>query len=78
MNNGEEKIFAYWIINSVNNGTKSIWMYLGEVDDGSEYYYKIRISNSDFPKSKYVPSEEETKIEQERKKRLNDTKNNSF
>lgn len=78
MNNGEEEVFAYWTINSLHNGTKYIWIFLGEVDDGSEYYYKLRISNSDFPKSEYEPTEDEIKLEKEKQERINKIKSSSF
>lgn len=78
MNNGYEKNFSSWRIESPNNGTKSIGIYIGEVSSGSEYYYRILIHNDAFPKNAYKPTKEEIEQEKKEKERRDNIIKNSF
>lgn len=72
-NEGEEFTYAF-----LHVGTKSVSIKLGETYSGSEYYYEVYISNSEYPKKKHEPTPEEKarmKKEDEERQRII---NNSF
>lgn len=61
-NEDEEFLYKKWVI-----GSKMIFIQFGEVYSGSEYYYRVAITNSDFP-TKEDPEEiaQKEKIEKEK------------
>lgn len=66
-NEGDEFMYERWEI-----GDKSIYIQFGEVSSGSEYYYRIIITNSKFPTKKDTKEEEKNrqkeKVEKEKEK----------
>lgn len=55
-NEGDEFVYKRWEI-----GTKSIYIQFGEVYSGSEYYYRIIITNSNYPTKRDIKKEERYK-----------------
>lgn len=60
-NEDEEFLYKKWEI-----GSKTVYIQFGEVYSGSEYYYRIAITNSKFPIKKDI---EEVKKEQEQRRK---------
>lgn len=56
-NEGDEFMYKRWEI-----GSKSIYIQFGEVNSGSEYYYRIIITNSIYPTKKDIKGEEENRL----------------
>jgi hypothetical protein len=63
-------------IASFSIGTKEIW--IGLLEDDSEYKYYISIKNKSFPKKKHIPTEEELKKQKEQDKKNKELRDNSF
>ena len=63
-------------IASFSIGAKEIW--IGLLEDDSEYKYYISIKNKSFPKKKHIPTEEELKKQKEQDKKNKELRDNSF
>lgn len=72
-NEGEEFTYAY-----LHVGEKCVSIKLGETYSGSEYYYEVYISNSDYPKKKHEPTPEEKAQKQKEEEERQQIINNSF
>ena len=57
-------------------GAKKIW--IGLLEDDSEYKYYITIENNNFPKKKHIPTEEELRKQKEQDAKNKEIKDNSF
>ena len=66
-----------FLLASITIGTKTIKAYLRQ-SDGYHYSYLINISNSSFPKKKYVPSEEEIENRKKENEITKEIIDNSF
>ncbi len=63
-------------IASFTLGSKKIW--IGLLENNSEYKYQINIYNTAYPKKKHEPTEEELKAQEEKKMKDQETRDNSF
>lgn len=63
-------------IASFSIGTKEIW--IGLIEEDSEYKYYIAIKNKAFPKKKHIPTEEEMKKIKEKDAKNKELRENSF
>lgn len=68
--NHELKIASFTI------GNKKIW--IGLLEKGYEYKYKISIYNSVYPKKKHNPTEEEIKAQKDKERKTDEIRSNSF
>ena len=59
-----------------NIGEKKIW--IGLMEDDSEYQYYISIKNKEFPKKKHIPTEQELKEMKAKEEKNRELKENSF
>lgn len=72
-NNGEEFTYA-----SFNVGSKYIFIKMGQTDDTDEFYYKISISNYEYPKKQHKPTKQELQDERNQMIKEKEIKDNSF
>lgn len=70
---GDEFVYAVFRIKN-----KSIYIQMGEDSYLRKPFYRIYISNSDFPKTKHVDTPEEVKEKQKAKEQEEFSKNNAF
>ena len=63
-------------IASFSIGAKEIW--IGLLEDDSEYKYYISIKNKSFPKKKHIPTEEELRKQKEQDAKNKELRDNSF
>ena len=70
---GEEFTYA-----SFNVGSKYIFIKMGQTDDTDEFYYKISISNYEYPKKQHKPTKQELQDERNQMIKEKEIKDNSF